>query len=60
MTEKDLIIQRLRREVDELEDELDDYKRFEEFIKNNFEEAYAEMYEAFAKEDGKNDIVRRL
>ena len=60
MTEKDLIIQRLRRELDEVEEELDKYKEFEQFIQDNFDEVYVEICEAYALKAGKDDIVRRL
>ena len=51
MTEKDLIIQRLRRYVDELEDKIDMYKAFEAFLREGFgEEEFKKVCELFAKQ----------
>lgn len=50
MTEQDLIIQRLRRDLDELEDELDVLKAFERFMAESFGEDYKTVCELFAKQ----------
>ena len=51
MTEKDLIIQRLRRYVDELEDKLDMYKAFEAFLREGFgEEDFDKVCKLFAEQ----------
>ena len=57
MTEQDLIIQKLRREVDELEeknskleDEIKTYKAFEEFLKEKFDDNWDLVCKLFADE----------
>lgn len=49
MTEKDLIIQRLRRDIDELEEKLDVFEAFEAFLREGFgEEDFDKVCKLFA------------